>query len=64
MILGKRNSAGPTRPAAKYLIEGESLTVAQIAQRLGTVRDNAYYRLRKAQRQPGPVTWGKLEGMP
>lgn len=41
-------------------IEGESLTIAQIAERLGVSSTVAEDRLRRERKRPGPVTWAAL----
>lgn len=58
----KRTTTGPTKPAHRYLIEGEYVTVAQIAQRISKSPGTAWGRLNKLRSQPGPVTWAALHG--
>lgn len=45
---------------AVYLIEGEYVTYAQMAERMGVHESTAKSRFQKAKALPGPVTW---EGM-
>ena len=56
-----RTTKGPTKPAFRYVIEGESVTFADIAERIGTTPDGARYRFKKARTALGPVTWQKLK---
>lgn len=53
-------SAGRTSPPASYQIEGETLTTAEIAQRLACAASTAGSKLRKAKQLDGPVTWARL----
>lgn len=52
------------RTAAKrvgrYKIEGEYVTDAQIAERLGVTTDRAQKRRKEAAKLDGPITWAKL----
>ena len=48
------------KPAALLMIEGESVTISQVADRLGVSHRTASGRLLDAQKQDGPVTWAKL----
>lgn len=63
---GKEASGYGRRGAAKstancvYRIEGESLTMEEIAQRLGVPRTTAQSRMRKLRGATGPVTWARL----
>lgn len=45
------------RPANVYRIEGESLTLAEIAERLGVSARRASERMRRARERPGAVKW-------
>lgn len=64
--LGKEASAYGRRGAVKstagavYRIEGESLTMVEIAQRLGVPPTTAQSRMRKLRDATGPVTWARL----
>lgn len=44
----------------RWCIEGESVTVTDIAARIGRSERVARERLQAAQASDGPVTWGKL----
>jgi hypothetical protein len=46
---------------SRYMVEGESLLLAEIAARLGLDRVRAGQRLKKARALPGPVTWERLK---
>lgn len=46
--------------ASVYCIEGENLTMKEIAQRVGCSVSVASSRLNKAKTMPGPVTWKRL----
>lgn len=46
----------------RFLIEGEHLTYAEIALRLGVNQTKAEALMRAARRQDGPVTWERLKG--
>lgn len=50
------HSAAPT-----YVIQGEHLTMRQIAARLGIQVAAASSRWRSAAKQPGAVTWSRLQ---
>lgn len=58
---GRRgNRASVQSTAAVYQIEGESLTLQQIATRIGRSKATAAKRLADAAATEGPVTWEKL----
>lgn len=46
--------------AARHCIEGETVTVRQIAERIGCTRDQASSRLDRERRKDGRVTWQGL----
>lgn len=48
------------QPKQTLMIEGESVTAGQIAERLGVSGKVARGRLIKAQQLDGPVTWERL----
>lgn len=56
-------SSGRASPKHTYLIEGEYVTSAQIAERLGLSTSTAEGRFRRARKMEGPVTWDRLRGM-
>lgn len=61
--VGTRNRGGATtavRLRADYCIEGEHLTLQQVADRLGVHRTTASDRLRRERAKDGPVTWEGL----
>ena len=58
---GDRSRANQNRGGV-YMIEGEPLTMVQIAERLGIAKSAANARMRKARGAPGPVTWAELRG--
>lgn len=60
MKLGSRKGCGPTIFARPFLIEGEYVTRAQIAKRMGVTPQYAGTKLRKLRAQPGAITWAKL----
>ena len=43
-----------------WIVSGEHVTMQQIMQRLRVSEGTAKYRLRRAQKQPGAVTWAAL----
>ena len=45
---------------SRYMVEGESLLLAEIAMRLGVDRIKAGLALGRARKLPGPVTWERL----
>lgn len=45
---------------ARYMIEGESLLLAEIAARLGMDRVKTGLAMGRARKLPGPVTWERL----
>lgn len=55
---GRATSVRKTQ--ATYCIEGETLTLAQVADRLGVHRTTASDRLRRERAKDGPVTWEGL----
>lgn len=62
---GFRNRAGQStaRTVRAVLgIEGESLTIRQVAERLGVSKVAAENRLRRERAKSGPVTWAGLRG--
>ena len=57
----QRAGASTTRRhTGGYHIEGETLSVAEIAERLGVSVRAAQRRMREAQARSGPVTWEAL----
>lgn len=48
------------RAPSVYCIEGESLTMKEIAERIGCTVSVASARLNKAKQMQGPVTWKRL----
>lgn len=46
--------------ALRWNIEGEQITTAGIALRIGTSEYVAHSRLKREQAKPGPVTWAGL----
>lgn len=48
------------RHASVFVIEGETLTMAQIAERLKVDMKKASNRMFMARRKPGAVTWQSL----
>lgn len=60
----KRSANGHKAKAAGNLVvvDGESVSLAAMAERLGVSQSTANKRLRVAQGMDGPVTWAKLEG--
>jgi hypothetical protein len=56
---GRRGAAKSTAGAV-YRIEGESLTMVEIAQRLGVLPSTAQSRMRKLRGASGAVTWARL----
>lgn len=62
---GFRQRAGAAtrrRNLAVYCIEGETLTLAQMAERLGVSESTVSTRLKRAAGMDGPVTWARLQG--
>lgn len=45
---------------AKYMIEGEHVSAADVAQRLGCAYNTASRKLKAARAMDGPVTWQRL----
>jgi hypothetical protein len=58
---GAAGNRAASRGAGTW-IEGEYVTTAQIAERLGVSRKTAVDRLSRARRLPGAVTWDRLRG--
>lgn len=61
---GFRQRAGEAsrrRHLAVYCVEGESLTLAQLAKRLGVSETTARARLNRERAKPGPATWESLQ---
>lgn len=56
----RRRSAAAGRKAAEFLIEGESIPMAEIAERLGLTVETARKRHQRECKKDGPVT---LAGM-
>ena len=56
----KATSARSAGRPQRYMVEGEALTVPQIAQRLNLRPETARYRMLREQRKPGRVTWEGL----
>jgi len=48
------------KQASVYCIDGERVTVEQIAARLGITKAAANMRLYKLKQEPGAITWAKL----
>lgn len=48
------------KKASPMSIEGESVTLEQIAGRLSITVSGASLRLKKAAKLPGPITWERL----
>ena len=44
----------------KHMIEGELVTMPEIAARLGVTETTARSRLKRSKGLPGPVTWERL----
>lgn len=53
-------SAGRSSQAGRYRIEGETLTAAEIGERLGCAKNTALNKLRAARGLAGPITWARL----
>lgn len=47
-------------PLARHMVEGELVTIPDIAARRGISLGSARSRLRRAQSKSGPVTWAAL----
>lgn len=45
---------------SKYRIEGEFVTIAEIAQRAGLTAKRASYRMAELRNASGPITWARL----
>jgi hypothetical protein len=58
---GKR--ATKSRRENLYCIEDEYVTMTQIAERIGTGRENASDRMSYLKKQPGRITWAGLKGV-
>lgn len=62
---GFRHRAGQSTARTRRAvlgIEGESLTIRQVAERLSVSQEAAETRLRRERAKPGPVTWAGLRG--
>ena len=55
-----RQARSRANQATVYCIEGETVTLAQSADRLGISRDQASSRLKRERGRPGVVTWEGL----
>ena len=51
---------GAAKRAALYVIEGQYVTADQLAERMGTTKEKAVYKLSKVKAMPGPLTWARL----
>ena len=58
-----RRSGIQRRSVERWCIEGEHLTVFEIAVRLKVSSKAAGRRLREARAKEGPVTWARLRGV-
>jgi hypothetical protein len=56
----KQAGRASKRRAGRYLIEGESVTYADIGKRLGVSESVAGSRVKREQVKAGPVTWEGL----
>jgi DNA-directed RNA polymerase specialized sigma24 family protein len=56
--VGARNAKARV---AVHMIEGEQVTYAQMAARLGCTPTQATFRLSQERRKPGAVTWERLK---
>lgn len=54
---GKKRGGTQASPLS---IEGESITLEQIADRLGVTPSCASTRLKRSAKLPGPITWERL----
>lgn len=57
--MGKRARANRVRNQI-YMIEGKSVTIFDIAERIGTSTAVAYARMKKARSNPSAITWKSL----
>lgn len=55
-----QRAGASTARGGLYCIEGETLTVIAIAERLGVSVRSAQRRMQRAKAGSGPVTWGAL----
>lgn len=60
-VARQKQAAQRARRLASVLIEGEYVTSTDIAARLGISDSVARSRLAKVKKQPGAVTWAKLQ---
>lgn len=51
---------GRGRPADTYRIEGEYVTMREIAERIGETYDATRRRMRTLKKASGPITWERL----
>lgn len=59
-VLSAARSRASRQQVSTYCIDGEQVTRAQIAKRLGISVELVASRLREARRKAGPVTWEAL----
>ena len=57
---GKRAAVSAKRRAEQWCIEGEYVTAAQMAERVGVTVDTVHGRLSNAKQMEGAVTWERL----
>lgn len=55
-----KKARGNAVRVATYCIEGEWVTMQQIAERLGITRVQVSDRMRRERKKPGPLTWEGL----
>jgi hypothetical protein len=56
----KSAKRGSAKVAALYVIDGQYVTAAQVAERMGTDKRGAAKRIARVKAKPGPLTWVKL----
>lgn len=56
----RHRSAQRMRQLSTHCIEGEYVTLQQIAERLGLEKGRARHKLIREQKKEGPVTWAGL----
>lgn len=55
-----RNALANKASASRFLIEGESVTFQEIADKVGCTIDQAIKRHRREIKKDGPITWAGL----
>jgi hypothetical protein len=59
-VMAETGARNARKNRAVHCIEGEYVTNSQIAERVGCTLAQTTFRMTRARRLPGPVTWERL----